>query len=131
MLCSIRRQVNERVAKVAEEQGDSEGQRMMNVRRSAMLESARLYHDLASTIGSTLTDLVRKRRQLDQNTHERAHITAALETTTNMTTRKNLREQEVHGLVVSVCSKESRSEFMYTSFKFVVHGGCSRCGLFE
>jgi len=95
VLCSIRRQVGDRVAKVAEEQAAGEGQRMMNVRRSAMLDSAQLYHDLASTIGSRLTDLVRKRRQLDQNTRERSHITAALESTTSMTSKKNLRQQEV------------------------------------
>lgn len=95
MLYSIRRQVHERVAKVAEEHGESEQQRMLGVRRSAMLDSAQLYHDLASTIGSGLTELVRKRRQLDQNTRERAHIMAALDTTTSMTTKKNLRQQQV------------------------------------
>jgi len=87
--------VNERVAGVAEEQAASEGRRMLNVRRSAMLDSAKLYTDLASTIGSSLTDLVRKRRQLDQNRRERAHIIAALETTTAMTNRKNQRQQDV------------------------------------
>ena len=94
-MCSIRRQVHDRVAKVAEERGAAEQRRMLSVRRSAMLDSAKLYHDLASTIGSRLTELVRKRRQLDQNTRERAHITGALETTTSMTTKKNQRQQEV------------------------------------
>ena len=87
--------MNERVAKVAEECGENERRRMVNVKRSAMLDSAKLYHDLASTIGSSLTDLVRKRRQLDQSTRERAHITAALDTTASMTTKKNLRQQQV------------------------------------
>ena len=95
VLCSIRRQVNDRVAKVAEERGEFERQRMLGVRRSAMLDSAQLYHDLASTIGSSLMDLVSKRRQLDQNTRERTHIMAALDTTTSMTTKKNLRQQQV------------------------------------
>ena len=92
---SIRRQVTDRVARVADEQAASEGRRMLSVRRTAMLDSAQLYTDLASTIGSSLTDLVRKRRQLDQDTRERAHITAALETTTTMTTSKNRRQQHV------------------------------------
>lgn len=92
--------MTDRVAKVAEEQAELEGQRMLNVRRSAMLDSAQLYHDLASTIGSCLTDLVRKRRELDQNTRQRAHITAALETTSIMTNKKNVRQQEVrHGTI--------------------------------
>lgn len=90
LVCSIRRQVNERVAAVAEERGELERQRMISVKRSAMLDSAKLYHDLSSTIGSSLTDLVRRRRELDQNTRQRAHIIGALETTTNMTATKNL-----------------------------------------
>ena len=80
---------------MAEERGESERQRMISVKHSAMLDSAKLYHDLTTTIGASLTDLVRKRRQLDQNTRERSHVTAALDTTTNMTTRKNLRQQQV------------------------------------
>jgi len=94
--------VNERVAKVAEDRGENERKRMMSVRRSAMLDSAQLYHDLASTIGSSLTDLVRKRRQLDQNTRERAQVTAALDTTTSMTTKKNLRQQQVKRYLMQI-----------------------------
>jgi len=52
--CSIRRQVNERVWAVAEERGDMERERMAAVKRSAMIDSAQLYHDLASTIGKPL-----------------------------------------------------------------------------
>lgn len=95
LVCSIRRQVPDRVARVAEERGESERQRMIGVRRTAMLDSAQLYHDLASTIGSSLTDLVRKRRQLDEDSRERGHVIAALDTTTSMTTRKNLRQRQV------------------------------------
>jgi len=80
---------------VAEERGEFERQRMISVKRSAMLDSAKLYHDLASTIGISLTDLVRKRRELDRNTRERLHITGALETTNDMTAAKNLRQQQV------------------------------------
>ena len=87
--------MNDRVAAVAEERGELERRRMIGVRRAAMLDSAQLYHDLASTIGSSLTELVRKRRELDQNTRQRAHITGALETTTDMTTAKNRRQQQV------------------------------------
>ena len=94
--------MNERVAKVAEDRGENERKRMMSVRRSAMLDSAQLYHDLASTIGSSLTDLVRKRRQLDQNTRERAQVTAALDTTTSMTTKKNLRQQQVKRYLMQI-----------------------------
>jgi len=46
--------VNERVWAVAEERGDMERERMAAVKRSAMIDSAQLYHDLASTIGKPL-----------------------------------------------------------------------------
>ena len=94
-VCSIRRQVTERVAAVAEERGEMERLRMVGVRRAAMLDCAQLYHDLASTIGTSLTDLARKQRELDHNTRQRSHITAALETTTSMTAAKNVRQQQV------------------------------------
>ena len=119
--------MNERVARVAEERGEYERQRMLSVRRSAMLDSAQLYHDLASTIGSSLTDLVRKRRQLDQNTRERAHIVAALDTTTSMTTKKNLRQQQVMPL------PSAHARFFPRVGKFIrrVARIFSGCGLFS
>jgi len=92
---SIRRQVGDRVAQVADECGEKERRRMIRVRRGAMLDSAQLYRDLATVIGSSLTELVRQRIHLDQNTRERAHLTAALDTTTDMTNRKNRHQQQV------------------------------------
>jgi len=45
--------------------------------------------------GVSLTELVRRRRELDQNTRQRAHITGALDATASMTAAKNRRQQQV------------------------------------